>query len=74
LKKRTKKLLLLACGKFGAMAGTLGAASKKVKVFWFFSSEKNYFLILLQRPAAARRSDGAPGASATVTLLRPTRV
>jgi hypothetical protein len=43
LKKRSKKLLLLARVRFEAMAGRVGSA-KDIKVFWFFSSEKNCFL------------------------------
>jgi DNA-binding MarR family transcriptional regulator/N-acetylglutamate synthase-like GNAT family acetyltransferase len=49
------------------MANTMGIASK-AKVFWFFSSEKNYFL-----PACARPCPPPPGGVHTPLPALPTR-
>jgi hypothetical protein len=44
LKKRTKKLLLPRAASYGACFADAVLRAKGIKVFWFFSSEKNIFL------------------------------
>jgi hypothetical protein len=53
-KKKQKDFYFWRCGKIPAMASIVGAA-EKVKVFWFFSSEKN---TLTKNISYIRRSSG----------------
>jgi predicted dienelactone hydrolase len=44
LKNRSKKLLLSAAGFTMPARSRIGQLAQEIKVFWFFSSEKNFFL------------------------------
>jgi hypothetical protein len=60
LKKRSKRLLFLALRQLSGHGLDLGSGGG-IKVFWFFSSEKNVFLHLLpDQPPFCRMFNGRP--------------